>query len=114
MVWFNLHNNQVRASAHSGGMATASAMRSVSPKKELQMYNIRDRYTISYKADKFGDVEITYAPHLTAMMELGWPINQGPRNEIAHIDQLLYPQHELTDDPYHRIILSGLMARAGE
>lgn len=114
MVWFNLHNGQMRANVHVGGIATASAIRPVSPKKELQMYHLKDGHTVAYKANKFGNVEITYAPHLTAMMELGWPINQGPLDEIANLDSLLYPHHELTDDPYHRIILSGLMARVGE
>ncbi len=114
MTWFNLHHGQMRIDHHTNMIPDHAYFRPVSPKKEIQMHHTKEGRTIAYRADEFGNIEVTNTQHLNAMMMAGWPINRASRTQLSSPETLLYPHRELNDDPYHRIILSGMKQRVGE
>ena len=105
MTLFNTHHGQMRPVQSVGGIPTQMGYRQMTPKKALQMLNLKLGETVEYKADALGVMEITFGPHVRNMMNLGYPILVGVIGERVAMDDLLFPRPQLgLEDPYWKAI----------
>ena len=85
------------------------------PIKSLQLRSLDgSRAAVLYTTDALGNITVDAPGHQNTLMQMGWPLYQGPGTGPVTLDQLLFPRPHLgTSDPYYRVILSELEARRG-
>jgi hypothetical protein len=74
------------------------------PMGRLMMGKMRDGRLLDYKADTFGNVNVTDPQHIDSMVGLGYPIYNGDgKTKPVTKEMLIWPSLDLQSEYWRRI-----------